>query len=92
MTPERAKKLLPVITAFVEGKEIEYLSTSGRWVSPVRLSDGNFHLDFEADLEWRIKPERRKVWVHFRPDGEVTVLDTEACGRACKVVCVEEPD
>lgn len=57
MTREEAKKLLPFIQAFSEGKTIQWLTGSGEWYDVV----GNDTIDFEflADrkTEYRIKPE-----------------------------------
>jgi hypothetical protein len=52
MTREAAKELLPIITAFAEGKEIEVRwLMSERWVANM---DGNFNLPADR---YRIKPE-----------------------------------
>lgn len=90
MNRERARELLPVIQAFAEGKEIEILDTSDKsgchWMN---IQEPEW-LD---DLQYRIKPERRKVWVHFLPSGDMELLDKLDCiVRGCKVVCVEEPE
>lgn len=57
MTREEAKKLLPFIQAFSEGKTIQWLTGSGEWYDVV----GNDTIDFEflADrkTKYRIKPE-----------------------------------
>lgn len=50
MTPETAKKLLPIITAFAENKEIQYQTRHGWQVST--------NLSFEYPVqEYRIKPD-----------------------------------
>lgn len=57
MTRNEAKKLLPFIQAFSEGKTIQWLTGSGKWYDVV----GNDTIDFEflADrkTKYRIKPE-----------------------------------
>ena len=51
MTREDAKQLLPVIQAYAEGKEVQYYySQGGKWCGIEEPS-------FNADDEWRIKPE-----------------------------------
>lgn len=50
MTREEAKELLPIITAFAEGKEIEYFSDGDRW--EYCKTPG-----FYAYVKYRIKPE-----------------------------------
>ena len=53
MTREEAKKLLPIIQAYAEGKTVQYFSAGGRrWV------DCNDPL-FSIDVKYRIKPESK---------------------------------
>ena len=56
ITRENAKELLPIIKAYSEGKEIEFLNLGGKWTL---LTDPNF--DGEP-FQYRIKPEPK-----FRP-------------------------
>lgn len=51
MTPQRAKELLPIITAFAEGKTIQYLNTSNEWEADEDLNFGS------TPFRYRIKPE-----------------------------------
>lgn len=51
MTRENVKKLLPIIKAYSEGKEIEFLNLGGKWEL---LTDPNF--DGEP-FQYRIKSE-----------------------------------
>lgn len=58
MTPERAKQLLPIITAFAEGKPIQYRPR------PHYTDWGDCSqrgLNFEAPGDYRIKPDVLKV-------------------------------
>lgn len=51
MTRKEAKKMLPIIQAYAEGKTVQYFSAGGRrWV------DCNDPL-FSKDVKYRIKPE-----------------------------------
>lgn len=50
MTRERAKELLPIIKAFSEGREVQFIGYDGKWCSGIDLS-------FEKNTEYRIKPE-----------------------------------
>ena len=53
MTRKEAKKLLPIIQAYAEGKTVQYFSAGGRrWV------DCNDPL-FSKDVKFRIKPESK---------------------------------
>lgn len=57
MTPEDAARLLPVITAFSEGKEVEfYENASKRWI---RTTDPTFCEDYQ----WRVKPKTLTVFI-----------------------------
>lgn len=56
MTPERAKELLPIITAFAEGKAIQWSEDGCAW------EDTGFP-QFHVSLKWRIKPEpKTRPW------------------------------
>ena len=52
MTREEAKKLLPIMQAFAEGKTIEYRTNNRSWVD---LLDND--IEINALFEYRIKPE-----------------------------------
>lgn len=59
MTPERAKELLPIIQAFVEGKTIQCRDPArNNWVSI-----GN--PTFDNGIEFRIKPEKKVGWANI---------------------------
>lgn len=55
MNRERAKELLPIIQAFVDGKDIE-VKGSVTWMS---IKSPNFGIN----SEYRIKPEPFECWV-----------------------------
>lgn len=59
MNRERAKELLPIIQAFAEGKEIEYIQYNNCWRGTNSL--GGIEDD---DIQWRIKPEPVSVWLY----------------------------
>lgn len=63
MTKEQAKLLLPIITAFAEGKTIEVMNTSGHWDE---INIPNFDVD---PKKYRIKPKPK-----YRP-----FKDAEEC-------------
>jgi hypothetical protein len=67
MTPSKAKQLLPIITAFAEGKTIQLKQLDGSW------SDETTGLNFSAAVsDYRIKPEPRVKWlIEFKDiDGD----------------------
>ena len=67
MTREHAKELLPIITAFANGEEIqvETFNKAGTWG---RVEDPNFQADPSA---YRIAPKSRKVWVNEYDNGDL---------------------
>lgn len=56
MTREEAKKLLPFIQAFSEGKTIQWLTGSGKWYDVVG-NDIDFEFLADRKTKYRIKPE-----------------------------------
>lgn len=65
MTRETAQKLLPVITAWSEGKDIQARTPgtgASGWETPTMPS-------FREDLEWRIKPREPREWKVKGMDG-----------------------
>lgn len=56
MTREEAKKLLPFIQAFSEGKTIQWLTGSGKWYD-VAGNDIDFEFLADRKTKYRIKPE-----------------------------------
>lgn len=54
MTPERAKELLPIITAFAEGKRIEWRNTTDHNNQTWRECSNP---DWYDDIHYRIAPE-----------------------------------
>lgn len=84
MTREEAKKLLPIIKAFSEGKEIEgiYKGIKSPWV---KVED----IVFDGGTKYRIKPEpayrpfkdAEECWTEMRkhqPVGFMKLKDTES--------------
>jgi hypothetical protein len=71
MNREQAKTLLPIIQAFAEGKEIQYISK----ISPERGWIDYKYSPFTQQVEWsifnhnphyyqwRIKPEKKTGWI-----------------------------
>lgn len=58
MTREEAKKLLPIIRAFSEGKKIQWLKhDSDEWIDVVGGDNVDFEGLTEFDVAYRIKPE-----------------------------------
>ena len=58
MTREEAKKLLPFIQAFIEGKQIQWLKPdSDAWIDVVGGDNVDFEDLAESNVAYRIKPE-----------------------------------
>lgn len=66
MTRDEAKKLLPIIQAFAEGKEVQYFTGSG-WETTSIPS-------FDLVVQWRIKPEPKEIWVNEYESGIIKML------------------
>lgn len=63
MNREQATKLLPIIQAWVEGKDIEckdHLNLSPHWL-PITCQDNHY---FSHTWEYRIKPEVKDRWAN----------------------------
>lgn len=67
MTPEHAKALLPFITAYSEGKTIQYLKKGDTVWRGMNEEGAFFHAPADT-LEYRIKPATHPD-VSFSPDG-----------------------
>ena len=65
MTREHAKELLPIITAFANGEDVEFHRLDVGWTTIVSPS-------FDSEpANYRIAPKPRKVWVNEYPHGEL---------------------
>ena len=73
MTPQQAKDLLPIITAFAEEKEIEYLSIDGKW----ETATGRVCFDCETS-RYRIKREPIKAWTVVFPSDTIVLFGSKA--------------
>ena len=61
MDRERAKELLPIIEAFINGEEVEQ-----RWLPPYETSDWFLctkHINLDACIAHRLRPKPREFWV-----------------------------
>ena len=75
MTREQAAVIWPVMKAYAEGKEVQFLAYSGEWVNARDHS-------FSQQLSWREKPKPREFWImphagfgcglalEHKPDGQ----------------------
>lgn len=78
MTQEEARKLLPVIQAFAEGKKVQWTYKGQQQWSFTKCPK------FSPDLEWRIKPEPFEAWVNVYPKS--------ACSADCMHPTKEKAD
>lgn len=69
MTREKARTLLPVIQAWIEGKTIEFrIAPQAPWL----IYDAPSCPGFTENWEWRIRPAPREFWIAFgKADGLV---------------------
>jgi len=79
MNREETKKAIEVMQAYVDGKPVQYLALSGRWVM-TGLPIWNW-----KSLNFRIKPKPREVWINEDPMNgmlcEVAHHRKESCDR-----------
>ena len=69
MTPQQAKELLPIITAFAEGKAVEYLNIEGEWETATKT------ICFDCQINrYRIKRDPIKAWAVVFKSGPPNVL------------------
>jgi hypothetical protein len=64
MTPEQAKRLLPVIQAFAEGKKVQWRPSGRSLWSTVNTPS------FHPDHEWRVEPEKIVRWLNLYGNSE----------------------
>jgi hypothetical protein len=66
MTRQHAKELLPIITAFANGEDVQgFEGVSNEWVT---LHDPSF---IDIPKAYRIAPKPRKVWVNEYKSGNL---------------------
>ena len=67
MTREEVKELLPVITAFAEGKPIEFFTITGKWVD-YNLAEFNPNLKYriKQDTEYRPFKDPQECWEEMK--------------------------
>jgi hypothetical protein len=68
MTKEEAKELMPIITAFANGEDIQ-IQGGGIW-NNLWSEDVSFDLPPRC---YRIKPKPRKVWVNEYDNGNFSI-------------------
>ncbi len=78
MNREKAKALLPIITAYAEGKEVQFLNAKNEWEVGNDLG-----FTYKAD-RYRIKPEPLKVCinVHRRSGGSLYTISWSDADQA----------
>ena len=97
MTREDAKKLMPVIQAWIEGKEIQYRNHYGEWID-IKENEGLRFVNSSSD--YRIKPEpecrpfknQEECWqemLKHQPFGSLKLKDD---GYFCLIGSVNKDD
>jgi len=63
MNRQQAAELAPIMQAFADGKEVQYVSTAkNKWADAHNPS-------FVTSVKYRIKPEPREFWICFDKGG-----------------------
>ncbi len=73
MNRERAAELLPIIKAFAEGEDIQFIREGEKWTD-INL-DKNAPT-FQDYFEYRVKPKPLELWVSIWPERSYTVSET----------------
>jgi hypothetical protein len=81
MNREKAAELWPILKAYAEGAEIEYRGTAASSSVWPDTWTGVKGPTFQPDLEYRIKPKPREVWVNFYESRLPATYRTEAAAR-----------
>jgi len=102
MNREAARKLLPVIEAYADGKAIQYLNSGGIWCDGDKDDSGERGYEFYSPERYRIKPEPEVIYVnkyrsgstvHYQSKEEATksvFADEDYEYTAKKFIAVEE--
>ena len=64
MNREAAKKLIPIMQAYADGKDVQFKTVNGWHDAPSPTPA------FDARFEWRVKPEPKEVWIIYDRDGD----------------------
>ncbi len=88
MNREGIKKHRVVFDAWLDGAEVEYQGSDGRW----HLSHAG--PNWCSTIEYRVKPEpeTREVWANVFPECEITYhskFTADACAGESRVACVK---
>lgn len=90
MTREEAKTLLPIITAWANGENIQIQNGTG-WCDIVHHVD----LQFDCDPDrYRMKPEPREFWLNIYPQPDTIAVHTtkaqaDAIALSDRVECIK---
>ena len=93
MTREEARDLLPIITAYAEGKPLEYFSKNGIW------EDCNAPAFYE-NIKYRIKPEKEyrpfksqeECWDEMKKHEPFAWLKDKECGDLIVITRLRNDD
>lgn len=74
MNREEAKKLLPIIQAYAEGKNVQVMDADKGWIDVCNPL-------FNPCYLYRIKPELLDFWIAFNRFGDYLVFETEVMAK-----------
>jgi len=63
MNREEARELAPIMQAYADGADVEYLDRCGAWFGATTPT-------FAQGTEFRVKPKPLECWVWFDADGK----------------------
>jgi hypothetical protein len=77
MTREHAKELLPIITAFADGEDVQFRIGAHTWTTKDPI-------EFNSDPKlYRIAPKPRKIWVNEYKSGNAYAHFSKEGALAC---------
>lgn len=88
MNRERAKELLPIIEAFINGAEIEWFNDWPGNEGWTTFSEGNF--DPCDNMKYRIKPSPREFEIMVMVNGRIRDPVIDVSGYSGEVIKVRE--
>jgi hypothetical protein len=87
MTPNQAAAIWPVMKAFSEQRQVQFMDSRDSLESWVTTIDPNF----EPDLKWRIKPELFEAKFVILPSGFVQFYEKSVeYSRGSRIVTLRE--
>ena len=92
ITREDAKKLLPIIKAYSEGKEIEYKDYKDEWgvIEKFTFSDEPSHYRIKPETKCRPFKSQKECWSEMHKHPDFGWVKNKQWGNYASLGCVED--